>query len=108
MADPMWTMDAAFRPHRTERDGLAFVIRYDGYGRPYELKILRAADDALIESVYCENHDSARHVLKIVKTWDLEAWRASEEAKALERVEAALTKHRDAMTRLNEVRAVRV
>ena len=102
----MWTMGDLYMPESTERDGLRFTVRHDYHGSTAtEVRVERAHDGLSLDSVAVTNFMEAENV---VRTWDLEAWRAREEKHALERANRALADHRDAMTRLNHVRAVRV
>ena len=105
--DPIkWTLGDRFLPESTERDGLRFTIKHDHWaGQPTNIAVERASDGYLFGSVQVSNQAEAETV---VRTWDLEEWRARVERDALNRAARALEEHRKAMTRLNEIRAIRV
>ena len=101
----MWTLGHLNRPDSTELDGLRFTLHFDSYGDFNCIDVSRAADNQPIERVHLTRGDS---INEIIRAWDLEEWRAREEAAAIRKAEAALKSHRDAMTRLNFVRSIRI
>lgn len=105
--DPIhWTLSDRWQPESTVRDGLRFIIRHNRYGDRLTLVVIERASDGLhFESIGVGNTQEAENV---VRTWDLEKWRSKAEKSALEAADQALSAHRHAMTRLNEVRAIRV
>ena len=101
-----WTMGDRWLPESAERDGLRFTVKHDHYGsRATYVVVERASDGHHFESVDVTNQAEAE---RVVRTWDLESWRGRAEAHALEDVDRALELHRRAMTKLNEIRALRV
>ena len=83
-----------------------FSVNHDYYStQATSVVVTRANDGFHFESVNVTNHQEAENV---VRTWSLEVWRAAEEAKVLARADRALSDHREAMTRLNLVRSIRV
>ena len=100
-----WEVDGYGRARKTRCSGLQFEVYRDRYGNSFSVVVTRAADGLHIERAHV-THEC--NLTEWVEAYDLEKWREREEAKAIEEADRALSAHREAMTRLNFVRGVRV